>query len=217
MLSEIKLEEGEIKSETFISESCSKKRKIDEMSLEADSIKDKEIKLYKFGVTDYDTRTNEEKYRRFYSVEELNYFLKKNEEIKYNYNNKAHLSGDFVTKRFMYYRIDSARREVENKYKSHEHRLYDKEVWLKRTKDDLMKKENTIRELEDEKQALLEIISKLKYNNEVITAKAVQLEKHNVEISTQMYNILINQTAINQMLLNKQEANNIGYGARVMQ
>jgi hypothetical protein len=117
----------------------------------------------------------------------------------------------------MYYRIDSARREVENKYKSHEHRLYDKEVWLKRTKDDLMKKENTIRELEDEKQALLEIISKLKYNNEVISAKAVQLEKHNVEISTQMYNILINQTAINQMLLNKQEANNIGYGARVMQ
>lgn len=237
------IEAGEIKSETFVvgesqrscseslcevrlpvNESClsvsprdslqlsSKKRKIDEIC--TDERVETPREFYRFFVGDFDTKTNTEKYRKFYNANDLEVFLRKNEEIKNKTNHRAHLSGDFVTKRFMYYRIDNVRNEMDNKYKSSK---YDTEVWLKRTKDDLMKTREEMLLKEKRVEELEKVVATLKYNNEVLKTTAARFEQQNVELSNQMYNFLINQTVINQMLLNKQEANKIGHGSRVMQ
>lgn len=103
------VEEGEIVDLPSLSEvstpTQSKKRHYDEIM--------QSEKLVFFTVQDFDSRTCEEKSRHFYSVKDLNAFMAHGKE----HNFKAHKSNEFVTKRFMFRRIDSIRNDVKSETK----------------------------------------------------------------------------------------------------
>jgi hypothetical protein len=116
-------------------------------------------KLKFFQVLDYDNRNQIEKIRTFYSVGDLNKFMNRSD------SSKSHLSSDFVTKRYMYYRIDSVRDDTSNRYK-------------KQIQDLDYKEKNTFKEYKLAKnlnQIYEKEIGSLRHENNNLTEKNLQL------------------------------------------
>ena len=170
--------------------------------------------LLPIHVMDYDTVKRCTVKQVFEDVDMFHLWISRNSQcrIKHNRNNTYDDSKtkNLVTKRYLYYRMDEKSYDLEEKInrmrKDNEYYRgsvsdYKNKYVIEKEKKEIA--EERIDMLEEElnkskmkESELLNAIEILKYNNNV-------LQQQNTEISNQAYNFMMQQSAINQLMLHK--------------
>ena len=163
--------------------------------------------LLPIHVIDYDTVKRCTVKQVFEDVDMFHLWISRNSQcrIKHNRNNTYDDSKtkNLVTKRYLYYRVDEKAYELEEKINRmrKDNEYFKNKYVIEKEKKEIA--EERIDMLEEElnkskmkESELLNAIEILKYNNNV-------LQQQNTEISNQAYNFMMQQSAINQLMLHK--------------
>ena len=163
--------------------------------------------LLPIHVIDYDTVKRCTVKQVFEDVDMFHLWISRNSQcrIKHNRNNTYDDSKtkNLVTKRYLYYRVDEKAYELEEKINRmrKDNEYYKNKYIIEKEKKEIAEEridmlEEEIKKSKMKESELLNAIEILKYNNNV-------LQQQNTEISNQAYNFMMQQTAINQLMLHK--------------
>lgn len=163
--------------------------------------------LLPIHVMDYDTVKRCTVKQVFEDIDMFHLWISRNSQcrIKHNRNNTYDDSKtkNLVTKRYLYYRVDEKAYELEEKINRmrKDNEYYKNKYVIEKEKKEIAEEridmlEEEIKKSKMKESELLNTIEILKYNNNV-------LQQQNTEISNQAYNFMMQQTAINQLMLHK--------------